>query len=303
MDPHSSARPQARHRRGSRLPWFLTASHGMATRGSGSGAPSRAPPFAPSRPRSTSTTPSSAASRRHSNSTPPSSDAARATTSSDADAPTSDAPPPPDGTDVEIVDVDDNVAVGGKRKRRSDVWNEFEECIVAGKDKAKCNWCKKLLAASSNDGTNHLRGHLRVCPSRQVQKGMKQATLRMGKDQSGAVVVEKYVFDQQVARKELALMICIHEYPLSMVDHAGFRRFCEALQPLFKHVSRNTIKKDILDMYEVYRLSLVNVLQKSQSRLAVTTDLWTANHQRKGYMAVTVHYLDDDWKLKSFLLR
>jgi len=28
-----------------------------------------------------------------------------------------------------------------------------------------------------------------------------------------------------------------------------------------------------------------------------------ANHQRKGYMAVTAHYLDDDWKLKSFLIR
>jgi hypothetical protein len=52
-------------------------------------------------------------------------------------------------------------------------------------------------------------------------------------------------------------MIVVHEYPLSMVDHVGFRRFCAALQPLFKVVSRNTIKKDILDMYEVQRLSLV----------------------------------------------
>jgi hypothetical protein len=52
-------------------------------------------------------------------------------------------------------------------------------------------------------------------------------------------------------------MIVVHEYPLSMVDHVGFRRFCAALQLLFKVVSRNTIKKDILDMYEVQRLSLV----------------------------------------------
>ena len=29
----------------------------------------------------------------------------------------------------------------------------------------------------------------------------------------------------------------------------------------------------------------------------------TANHQKKGYMAETVHFIDDDWKLKSFLLR
>jgi hypothetical protein len=67
----------------------------------------------------------------------------------------------------------------------------------------------------------------------------------LSKTQDGSVLVEKYVFDQGVARKELALMICVHEYPLSIVDHVGFRRFCAALQPLFKVVSRNTIRKDI----------------------------------------------------------
>jgi len=98
-------------------------------------------------------------------------------------------------------------------------------------------------------------------------------------------------------------MICVHEYPLSIVDHAGFRRFCAAMQPLFKVVSRNTIRKDILDMHEVQKISMVKFFQKIQARIAVTTDLWTANHQKKGYMAVTVHFIDDDWKLKSFLLR
>jgi hypothetical protein len=56
----------------------------------------------------------------------------------------------------------------------------------------------------------------------------------------------------------------VHEYPLSMVDHVGFRRFCAALQPLFKVVSRNTIKIDIWDMYEVQRLSM-NSFQQYQS--------------------------------------
>jgi hypothetical protein len=111
------------------------------------------------------------------------------------------------------------------------------------------------------------------------------------------------VFDQDVARKELALMIIVHEYPLSMVDHIGFRKFCAALQPAFKLVSRNTIRKDILDMYQVQKQSMVNYIKKLSSRVAVTTDLWTANHQRKGYMAVTAHFLDEDWKLKSFLIR
>jgi hypothetical protein len=106
----------------------------------------------------------------------------------------------------------------------------------------------------------------------------------------------------KLLRKELAIMICVHEYPLSMVDHVGFRRFCAALQPLFKTMFRNTIKKDILDMYEVQRSSMINFFQKCQSRIVVTTDMWTVNH-KKGHMSVIVHFIDDEWKLKSFLLR
>jgi hypothetical protein len=54
--------------------------------------------------------------------------------------------------------------------------------------------------------------------------------------------VENYTFDREIARKELASMMVLHEYPLCMVDHTGFRRFVSTLQPLFKMVTRNTIR-------------------------------------------------------------
>jgi hypothetical protein len=239
-----------------------------------SGAPARPPP-----PRSTSVAPSSNSRRtRKPSCTPSSSDAAASATATTPSSSVHAAPTPchhdqpapapgasDDGMTVVVVDDNDNVAVGGKRKCKSEVWLEFEEVVLDGKVKAQCNWCKKLLVGSSRDGTNHLQNHLKSYASHQPRKGFKQSTLKLGKDENGVVVVEKYVFDQQVARKELALMICIHEYPLAMVDHVGFRRFCSALQPLFKHVSRNTIKKDILDMYEVYKLTLISCLQKCHS--------------------------------------
>ena len=46
--------------------------------------------------------------------------------------------------------------------------------------------------------------------------------------------LQNYNFDQEESRKHLAYMIIIHEYPLSMVEHVGFRRFCHSLQPSFK---------------------------------------------------------------------
>lgn len=204
----------------------------------------------------------------------------------------------------DVLDVENDVPVGSKRKLRSKVWKDFDLINVSGVWKEKCKWCKKQLGGETRSGTTHLKNHIAVCPDRATRKGLTQSTLKLSANpQDGTVTLEKYVFDQDVARKELALMIIVHEYPLSMVDHLGFRKFCAALQPAFKVVSRNTIRKDILDMYQVQKQSMVNYIKKLSSRVAVTTDLWTANHQRKGYMAVTAHFLDEDWKLKSFLIR
>jgi hypothetical protein len=209
------------------------------------------------------------------------------------------------GTENEnnVIEIEDDVQVGRKRKLKSDVWNDFDPVTIGGIAKARCKWCTKTLSVVGRNGTSHLRSHLNSCDSRNARKGLKQSTLKLSATQDGSVLVEKYVFDQGVARKELALMICVHEYPLSIVDHVGFRRFYAALQPLFKVVSRNAIRKDILDMYLVQKVSMVKQFLQQQSRIAVTTDMWTANHQKKGYMAVTVHYVDESWNLKSYLLR
>ncbi len=75
---------------------------------------------------------------------------------------------------------------------------------------------------------------------------MHQTTLRMEAQEDGKVSVENYTFDQEFARQVLGEMLVLHEYPLCMVDHAGFRRFIAALQPLFKLHTRNTVRyKDI----------------------------------------------------------
>uniref|UniRef100_A0A803LDI9 Transposase n=1 Tax=Chenopodium quinoa TaxID=63459 RepID=A0A803LDI9_CHEQI len=98
-------------------------------------------------------------------------------------------------------------------------------------------------------------------------------------------------------------MIILHEYPLSMVEHAGFRKYSKTLQPGFKVPCRNTTKKDILHRYEAEKESISALLRKVKGRVALTTDMWTTNHQNKGYMAVTAHFFDNTWTLHSQILR
>ncbi|CAN1855433.1 Putative AC transposase, partial [Linum perenne] len=98
-------------------------------------------------------------------------------------------------------------------------------------------------------------------------------------------------------------LILIHEYPLSIVDHLGFQRFCCALQPLFKVPCRNTIKKDIFTLYELTKNKFQREIIGNRGRVAVTTDMWTATNQKRGYMAITAHYIDNSWNLRSILVR
>nr|KYP65073.1 Putative AC9 transposase [Cajanus cajan] len=96
-------------------------------------------------------------------------------------------------------------------------------------------------------------------------------------------------YNEENARRELALMIILHEYPLSIVDHIGFIRFVAAIQPLFQLPSRNTIKKEILDIYADEKQVVMKLIDTNEGRVAITSDMWTASNQKKGYMA---HYID-----------
>jgi len=45
------------------------------------------------------------------------------------------------------------------------------------------------------------------------------------------------------------------------------------------------------------------LLSRIQSRVAITTDMWTTSSQNKGYMTITTHFIDKLWRLKSQLVR
>nr|XP_028963422.1 zinc finger BED domain-containing protein RICESLEEPER 2-like [Malus domestica] len=186
---------------------------------------------------------------------------------------------------------------GRKRKRTSVVWQHLEEKSFCGEVQAVCNHCKARLASGSTVGTSSLRSHVRTCPILMTKKKSPVIT------SDGYVKHGAYSFDEGNARKEIAYMIILHEYPLSMVDHLGFKRFCNSLQPLFKAISRSTIKRDIMKVFECEKGETMKLLQMNKSKIAITTDMWTSSNQKRGFMAIISHFIDASWTLQSRILR
>ncbi|KAI5350846.1 hypothetical protein L3X38_003737 [Prunus dulcis] len=193
-------------------------------------------------------------------------------------------------------------AAMNKRKGRSPAWEHFEKKEIRGQIKAVCIHCKNILGASSKNETRYLLDHVKSCLYKR-QRTIDQSMLNPTKLSDGSVKLGTYNFDHDHARKALANMIILHEYPLSMVDHIGFKMYSNALQPLFKVCSRNTIKKDIFKVFEVEREKTMKLLDTNRSRIAITTDMWTSNNQKRGFMTITSHFIDDAWHLQSRLIR
>ncbi|KAK0592284.1 hypothetical protein LWI29_016599 [Acer saccharum] len=190
------------------------------------------------------------------------------------------------------IDPSHSPTAASNKRKTSEAWKQFKKQKINGKEKTVCTLCNAKLVGGSNFGTSHLLNHIKICPMRK-QTNIRQYTLTNNKTKDGKDTLEPYTFDPIVVRRKLLEMIILHKYPLRMVEHDGFREYSATLQPLFKPVSRNAIKRHIKQIYDVEKEKTISVLEANRSRISITTDMWTSSHQKKGFMAVTAHFIDD----------
>ena len=88
----------------------------------------------------------------------------------------------------------------------------------------------------SSQGTTHFSNHLARCPWFKFKdiRDIQQVLIKQQNKIDETISLNAYQFDQVKVRNNLARMVILHEYPLSMVDHIGFREFVGFFQPFFK---------------------------------------------------------------------
>nr|GFB06903.1 zinc finger BED domain-containing protein RICESLEEPER 2-like [Tanacetum cinerariifolium] len=68
-----------------------------------------------------------------------------------------------------------------------------------------------------------------------------------------------------------------------------------------KVFSAKPAKLDVLAIYKREKANLKLKLEKVSSRICFTSDLWSSITS-DGYMALTAHYVDEDWVLRKKVL-
>ncbi|XP_039689990.1 zinc finger BED domain-containing protein RICESLEEPER 1-like [Medicago truncatula] len=153
----------------------------------------------------------------------------------------------------------------------SDVWLYLVKVgIVDGVEKCRCKACHKLLTCESGSGTSHLKRHVRSC-----SKTIKNHDVgEMMIDVEGKLRKKK--FDPMANREFLARIMITHGAPFNMVEWKVFREYQKFLNDDCVFVSRNTIAKEILNVYRDEKQKLKSQLAQIRGRVCLTSDCWTA---------------------------
>ena len=151
-----------------------------------------------------------------------------------------------------------------------------------GSHNIKCNHCHELYNIDlGRNGTSTLLRHLRRCS--------KTLESTPGSNRK---------LDMMVFREMMAIAIVEHNLPYAFVEYRRVRDALAYANSSIEFWSRNTAVSDVLRIFEKEKANLRKVLTEVPGRISFTTDLWRAITV-EGYLCLTAHYLDANWKLHA----
>nr|XP_047125130.1 E3 SUMO-protein ligase ZBED1-like [Hydra vulgaris] len=169
--------------------------------------------------------------------------------------------------------------------------------------KAICKHCKAEF--SYHRSTSSLKYHLNAMHTVDANKSstqknsggnLRQTTL----DAARGRTTEKQKKDK--ITNAIAKWVATNCRPTSIVEDVGLKNVIRIATNdcTYEPPPRRTIVRKIHELYENERTIKATALQRAQT-VALTGDYWTSlgNHN---YLGVTVHYIDEQWKLHSHAL-
>lgn len=87
--------------------------------------------------------------------------------------------------------------------------------------------------------------------------------------------------------------------PVAVVDGSGFKKLMKAAEPRFTIPSHTYYSQIVFPQKYGEIKARVDSLLSAAQYCSITTDIWTAKYQTKGYLSLTCHVVDNDWILRS----
>src|SRR3989337_3711792 len=102
-------------------------------------------------------------------------------------------------------------------------------------------------------------------------------------------------------KKNLIKWIVINQHPFTIVEEPLFIKLVHSLCPNANIPSANTIKRNIIDHYEISLTNIKTIFQELPGRISFTIDLWTSP-STKAFLCLTGHFIDINWNLQNTIV-
>ncbi|GET61591.1 zinc finger BED domain-containing protein RICESLEEPER 2-like [Rhizophagus irregularis DAOM 181602=DAOM 197198] len=90
--------------------------------------------------------------------------------------------------------------------------------------------------------------------------------------------------------------------PFTIVENPEFKLLINKLNPHYILPCRQTLKEKFIENYKMRKNVLINEVSQINSKISLTTDIWTSEISKDCYLGVTMHYINNNWELKNLLL-
>ncbi|KAK7919245.1 hypothetical protein WMY93_010529 [Mugilogobius chulae] len=191
---------------------------------------------------------------------------------------------------------------------KSKVWSHFgfyssTDGTKLEKDFAICKQCFSKVRYTGNTTNMHshlTRHHPELCEKAVVVVGSNPA-------QPGVDTFFKAKLPPGSARamsitNGIAVYMCKGLRPYSEVENEGFRFLMKTLEPRFDIPSRKHFAEKIIPaLYDQTKATVKSALEMAE-RVGLTCDGWTSR-ATESYMTFTVHFINEDWEMKSYVLQ
>ena len=204
---------------------------------------------------------------------------------------------------------------GGRRVLTSWVWPYYDEVETQVPDvySAICKVCRDVTKSknpktykwSKKDGTGTLARHLRsehqLGPEGEEHVRSTQAQIQgyMSSIPGGGM---PFAYNRDRMIDEFAKYVITVELPFNHGESENYEYFNRvALQPAFRKVPRNTLKRHTLTLYHTYRSYLMEMFRTFDGRVSLTSDTWTSGFGEP-FLCITAHWIDLDWYLQKRII-
>jgi hypothetical protein len=102
-------------------------------------------------------------------------------------------------------------------------------------------------------------------------------------------------------KNKLIKWIIINQHPFTIIEEPCFINLIHSLCPNAELFSADTVKRKIMELYTVNTVKIQKFLEKASGKFSFTMDIWTSP-STKAFLAITVHFIDEDWKLQNLLV-